>query len=121
MYYNIIGFVVQIVVKKDWIQSNNVEFPAVTVCNTNPIKNSLLHLSPRISALFDGGTSRFKRSLPDIETKTRSKKIKKGGAGKGNKKKTNGTKKDTVMSKKNGKETRKNEGIGKHGRQKRRK
>ena len=49
--------VVQVVVEKEWRHSGEVEFPAVTVCNTNPVKQSLLHLSPRMSALVDRWTS----------------------------------------------------------------
>ena len=46
----------QVIVKKEWVQSTDVTFPAVTVCNTNPVKQSLLYLSPRLSALVNRWT-----------------------------------------------------------------
>ena len=63
--------IVQVLVKKEWVHSTDVTFPAVTLCNTNPVKQSLLHLSPRMSALVNRWASsqdRKKRRKRDTST-----------------------------------------------------
>ena len=40
------------------VHSPDASFPAVTICNYNPIKKSLLHLNPRIEALVQAWTNR---------------------------------------------------------------
>ena len=63
-------------VKLGRIPATKVTFPAVTVCNTNPIKNSLVGLSPLLSEVLQdkrrkrrdtgGGIGREKRSKFDL-------------------------------------------------------
>ena len=55
----------QTTVKKQWLHSTEVTFPAVTVCNTNPVKQSMLHLSSEVSALRGGGGRRKRREAGD--------------------------------------------------------
>lgn len=57
----------QVVVKREWLHATELQFPAVTVCNTNPVKQSLTHLSPRMNALLERLAHNRRRKRRSVE------------------------------------------------------
>ena len=58
--------VTPIVVKQS---SRELTFPAVTVCNTNPVKSSALHLSPALNGLVESWEEGKKRKKREVDVK----------------------------------------------------